>query len=30
VLRYTDRQVLLELDSVAEEIFRAVEEKNPP
>jgi very-short-patch-repair endonuclease len=29
VLRYTDRQVLLELDSVAEEIFRAVEEKNP-
>jgi very-short-patch-repair endonuclease len=30
VLRYTDRQVLLELDSVAEEIFRAVEKKNPP
>jgi very-short-patch-repair endonuclease len=33
VLRYTDRQVLLELDSVMEEIFRAVEEKiplNPP
>jgi very-short-patch-repair endonuclease len=30
VLRYTDRQVLLELDSVAEEIFRAVQEKNPP
>jgi very-short-patch-repair endonuclease len=30
VLRFTDRQVLLELDSVAEEIFRAVEEKNPP
>ena len=30
VLRYTDRQVLLELDSVAEEIFRVVEEKNPP
>jgi very-short-patch-repair endonuclease len=33
VMRYTDRQVLLELDSVAEEIFRAVEEKiplNPP
>jgi very-short-patch-repair endonuclease len=33
VLRYTDRQVLLELDSVAEEIFRTVEEKiplNPP
>jgi very-short-patch-repair endonuclease len=29
VLRYTDRQVLLELDSVTEEIFRAVEE-NPP
>jgi very-short-patch-repair endonuclease len=33
VLRYTDRQVLLELDSVAEEILRTVEEKillNPP
>ena len=30
VLRYTDRQVLLELDSVAEEIFQAVEKKNPP
>jgi very-short-patch-repair endonuclease len=33
VVRYTDRQVLLELDSVAEEIFRAVKEKiplNPP
>ena len=33
VMRYADRQVLLELDSVAEEIFRAVEEKiplNPP
>jgi very-short-patch-repair endonuclease len=30
VLRYNDRQVLLELDSVAEDIFRAVEEKNPP
>lgn len=30
VLRYTDREVLLELNSVAEEIFRAVEEKNPP
>lgn len=30
VLRYTDRQVLLESDSVAEEIFRAVEGKNPP
>ena len=30
VLRYTDRQVLLELDSVAEEIFRAVEEKKSP
>jgi very-short-patch-repair endonuclease len=29
VLRYTDRQVLLELDSVAEEIFRAVEKKIP-
>ncbi|MGH7828261.1 MAG: endonuclease domain-containing protein [Candidatus Binatia bacterium] len=33
VLRYNDRQVLLELDFVTEEIFRAVEEKiplNPP
>jgi very-short-patch-repair endonuclease len=30
VLRFTDRQVLLELDSVAEEIFRAVAKKNPP
>jgi len=33
VLRYTDRQVLLELDSVVEDIFRAVEKKiplNPP
>ncbi len=30
VLRYNDRQVFLELDSVAEDIFRAVEEKNPP
>ena len=33
VLRYTDRQVLLELDPELEEIFRAVEEKiplNPP
>jgi very-short-patch-repair endonuclease len=33
VLRYTDRQVLLELDSVTEEILRTVEEKiplNPP
>jgi very-short-patch-repair endonuclease len=30
VLRFTDRQVLLELDSVAEEIFRAVEVGNPP
>mgnify|MGYP001346069561 CR=1 FL=1 len=30
VLRYTDRQVLLELDSVAEGIFRALEEKHPP
>ena len=29
VLRYTDRQVLLELDSVPEDIFRAVEGKNP-
>jgi very-short-patch-repair endonuclease len=30
VLRYTDRQVLLELDCVLEEIFRAVSETNPP
>jgi very-short-patch-repair endonuclease len=30
VKRYTDRQILLELDSVAEEIFRSVAEKNPP
>jgi very-short-patch-repair endonuclease len=29
VLRFNNRQVLLELDSVTEEIFRAVEE-NPP
>jgi very-short-patch-repair endonuclease len=29
VLRFNDRQVLLELDSVTEEIFRAGEE-NPP
>jgi very-short-patch-repair endonuclease len=29
VLRFNDREVLLELDSVAEEIFRAVE-GNPP
>jgi very-short-patch-repair endonuclease len=29
VLRYTDRQVLLELDSVTEEILRTVEEKIP-
>lgn len=29
VLRYTDRQVLLEADSVLEEIFRVVEEKIP-
>jgi len=28
VLRFDDRQVLLELDSVAEEIFRAVNYKN--
>jgi hypothetical protein len=28
-LRFTDRQVLLELDSVAEEIFHAVVKKNP-
>jgi very-short-patch-repair endonuclease len=30
VLRFTDRQVLLELDCVAEAIFRAVEDRNPP
>src|SRR5205823_3848890 len=30
VLRYHDRQVLLELDSVVEEIFRVMKEKNPP
>jgi very-short-patch-repair endonuclease len=32
VLRFNDRQVLLEIDSVTEEIFRAVEENplNPP
>jgi very-short-patch-repair endonuclease len=30
VLRYTDRQVLLELDSVMEEIFGGVKQKNPP
>jgi very-short-patch-repair endonuclease len=30
VLRYHDRQVLLELDSVVEEIFGAMKEKNPP
>jgi len=30
VLRYNDRQVLLELDSVLDEIFRAVDETNPP
>ena len=30
VLRFTDRQVLLELDSVAEEILRAMEDRNPP
>jgi very-short-patch-repair endonuclease len=29
VLRFNDRQVLLDLDSVAEEIYRTVEE-NPP
>jgi very-short-patch-repair endonuclease len=29
VLRYTDRQVLLEMDSVVEDIFRAVEKKIP-
>jgi len=29
VLRFTDRQVLLELDAVAEEIFRAVANQNP-
>src|SRR5918996_1831735 len=30
ILRYTDRQVLLEMDSVIEEIFRAIEKQNPP
>jgi very-short-patch-repair endonuclease len=30
VLRYTDREVLLQLDSVAEEIFRVLERTNPP
>ena len=30
VLRFTDRQVLLELNSVVEEIFRAMEDRNPP
>ena len=30
VLRFNDRQVLLGIDSVAEEIFRALEDKNPP
>jgi len=30
VLRYTDWQVLLELDPVLEDIFRAVKIKNPP
>ena len=29
LLRYTDRQVLLELDPVLEQVFRAVEEKIP-
>lgn len=29
VLRFNDREVLLELDSVAEAIYRAVEEKIP-
>ena len=30
LLRYTDRQVLLELDSVVEDIFSRRREKNPP
>lgn len=30
VLRYTDRQVLLGLDLVVENIFRAIDRKNPP
>lgn len=30
VLRFTDRQVLLELDAVVEEIARAIEDRNPP
>jgi very-short-patch-repair endonuclease len=30
VLRFTDRQVLLELDAVVEEILRAIDDRNPP
>jgi very-short-patch-repair endonuclease len=30
VLRFTDRQVLLELDAVMEEIYRVIEDRNPP
>src|ERR671919_3057503 len=30
ILRYTDRQVFLEVDSVIEKIFRAIEKQNPP
>jgi very-short-patch-repair endonuclease len=30
VLRYSDRQVLTELESVLEEIFQVVGERNPP
>jgi very-short-patch-repair endonuclease len=30
VLRFTDREVLLELDSVVEKIFQAVKERNSP
>ena len=30
VLRYSDREVLMELELVLEEIFQAVSEKNPP
>ncbi|MGE5215521.1 MAG: endonuclease domain-containing protein [Chloroflexota bacterium] len=30
VLRYTDRQVLLPMESVVADIFRVVEGKNPP
>jgi very-short-patch-repair endonuclease len=30
VLRFNDRQVLLELDSVVEGIYRTLEKENPP